>query len=137
MPLQRFKQGREKGHEAFDADPVGGVPNQEQGVLDVWSVMARPGVMRCGLPHLRMIEEVHGILSIVPGRSCKGIQQFALLLDRLCLAILRDHEASVMLVWFAGSIRFPRLPPLALSCVRYSSEMPEDSLWLPHQESDP
>ena len=39
MPRQRFDQRREKGHEAFGADPVGGMPDQEQRVLDFWSVM--------------------------------------------------------------------------------------------------
>jgi hypothetical protein len=128
MPLQRFDHRWEKRHEAFRTNPVGCVPDQEQGVLDFWSVTAWPGVLWCGLPHLRMVEEIHGILSIVPGRFCQGIQQFTLLLDSLCLAVLRNHAASVMLVCFAGSIRFPRLPPLALSCVTCSSEMTEDPL---------
>jgi hypothetical protein len=34
MSLQRFYESREKGHEAFGADMVGGVPDQKQGVLD-------------------------------------------------------------------------------------------------------
>jgi hypothetical protein len=55
-PLQRFDQRGEKWHEAFRTNPVGGVPNQEQGVLDFWSVIAWPG-----LPHLRMVEEPYGI----------------------------------------------------------------------------
>jgi hypothetical protein len=125
MPLQRFKQGREKGHEAFGADTVGGVPDQEQGVLDFLPVMAWARTMRDGLLHFCMVEEPHRVFAIVSCCCGKGIQQFTLFLDRLCLAILRDHAASVMLVWFAGSIRFPRLPPLALSCVRCSSEMTE------------
>ncbi len=91
MPLQCFDQRREKGHEAFGADAVGGMPGQEKRVLDIWSVMAWPGVLRCGVLRLRMVKEPHGVLAIVPGRGCKGIQQFALLLDRRCLAILRDH----------------------------------------------
>ncbi len=41
MPLQRFDQRGEKGDEPFGADAVGGVPDQEQRVLDFWPVMAR------------------------------------------------------------------------------------------------
>ena len=110
MPLQRFDHRWEKRHEAFRANPVGGVPDQEQGVLDFWSVTAWPGVLWCGLPHLRMVEEIHGILSIVPGRFCQGIQQFTLLLDRLCLAVLGNHAASVML---AGCSRLNPLSTFA------------------------
>ena len=39
MPLQRFDKRGEKRDEAFGADAVGGVPDQEQRVLDFWSVM--------------------------------------------------------------------------------------------------
>jgi len=41
MPLQRFYQGREKGDEAFGADTVGGVPDQEERVLDFRSIPAK------------------------------------------------------------------------------------------------
>jgi hypothetical protein len=44
MPLQRFDQRGEKGNEAFGADTVGGVPDQEQGMLDFRS---RLGFGRC------------------------------------------------------------------------------------------
>ena len=36
MPLQRFDQRGEKRDEAFGTDAVGGMPDQEQGVLDFW-----------------------------------------------------------------------------------------------------
>jgi hypothetical protein len=48
-------------------------------------------VLRGCLYLLCMLEESHGIFEVVSRRYCKGIQQFALLLDRRCLAILRDH----------------------------------------------
>ena len=91
MPLQRFDQRGEKRDETFGADAVGSVPDQEQGVLDVWSVMVSASVLRSGLHLFCMVEEMHGVLAIVASRCCKGIQQFALLLDRRCLTILRDH----------------------------------------------
>jgi len=37
MPLQRFYRSGKEGDESFGADAVGGVPGQEQRVLDVWS----------------------------------------------------------------------------------------------------
>ena len=77
-------------------DTVGGMPGQEQRVLGFRSIMAWPDVLRCGVLRFRMVKEPHGVLAIVAGRFCKGIQQFALPLDRRCLAILRDHAASVM-----------------------------------------
>ena len=49
------------------------------------------GVLRCGLPHFRMVEEPHRVLAIVSRRCRKGIEQLALPLDSRCLAILRDH----------------------------------------------
>src|SRR5258708_3321555 len=91
MPLQRFDQRGEKGNEPFGADAVGSVPDQEQGVLNFWPVTAWARALRCGLLHLRMVEEPHRVLAIVARRCRKGIQQFALLLDRRCPAILREH----------------------------------------------
>ena len=38
-----------------------------------------------------MVEEPHGVLAMVSSRCPKGIKQLALLLDRRCLAVLRDH----------------------------------------------
>jgi hypothetical protein len=89
MPLQRFDERREKGDEPFGADAVGGVPHQEQRVLDVWPVMA--WALRGRMLFLRMVEEPHGVLAIVSSCCRKGIKQLALPLDRRCLAILRDH----------------------------------------------
>jgi hypothetical protein len=74
MPLQRFDQRGEKGHETFGADTVGGVPDQEQGMLDFRSVMASAGVLKRGLPYFRMVEEPHGVLAIIASRCRKGIQ---------------------------------------------------------------
>jgi hypothetical protein len=72
-------------------DAVGGMPDQEQCVLDLRPVMASARVLRGALPHLRMVEEPHRVFAIVAGRCCEGIEQLALLLDGRCLAILRDH----------------------------------------------
>src|SRR5262245_15181941 len=52
-------------------------------------VSALTGVLRCGLLHLRMVEEPHGVLVIVAGRCREGIEQLAHLLDCRCLTILR------------------------------------------------
>ena len=87
MPLQCIYQRREKGHEAFGADAVGSVPDQEQGVLDVWPVAAWTGVLREGLTLFGMVEEPYGVLTIITSRSSKSIQQLAFPLDRGCLTI--------------------------------------------------
>ena len=80
MPFQRLNERGEKRHAAFGADAVGGVPDQQQRVLDVWPVMARTGALRDGLHLLRMVEKLHRILAIVSSRCCKGIEQLAFLL---------------------------------------------------------
>jgi hypothetical protein len=46
MPLQRFDKRGEKRDETFGADTVGGVPDQEQRVLDFWPVMAWTWTLR-------------------------------------------------------------------------------------------
>jgi hypothetical protein len=91
MPLQRFDQRGEKGHEACGADAVGGVPDQEQRVLDFWPVMAWARALRCGVRNFRMVEQPHGVLTIVARGWRKGAQQLALLLDRRCLPIGREQ----------------------------------------------
>jgi len=75
MPLQRFDERGEKRHETFGADTVGGVPDQEQRVLDFWPIMARAGTLRGWLLLLCMVEGPHGVLAIVAGRCSKGIKQ--------------------------------------------------------------
>src|SRR5205823_13636271 len=91
MPLQGFDERGEIGDESFGADAVGGVPDQEERVLDVWPVVARVLKLRWVLSFLRMVEEPHRVLAIVSCRCRKGIQKLAFLLDSRCLAILRNH----------------------------------------------
>jgi len=91
MPLQGFDQRGEKGHEAFGADAVGRVPDQEQSVLDFWSILAWARTMRDIFPHFCMVEKPHRVLTIVSSRCSKGIKQLALLLDSLRLTVLRDY----------------------------------------------
>jgi hypothetical protein len=74
MPLQRFKQGRKKGDEPFSADAIGSVPGQEQRVLDLRSISAQTGALRCMLHLLGVVEEPHCILAIVSSRSSKCIK---------------------------------------------------------------
>ena len=135
MPLQRFDQRGEKRDEAFGADAVGGVPDQEQRVLDVWSVMAWAGVLRGGLHLFCMVEEPHRVLAIVSGRCRKGIKQLALLLDRRCLCDTAGSLAEVMRAWFEDSILLSCSPPLEMSCVRHLCRHDSEILWLPQQES--
>jgi hypothetical protein len=91
MLFQRFYQGGEKRHEPFGADAIGGMPGQEQRVLDFWPVMVWPWALRGRLLDLRMVEQLHYVLAIVASDCHKVIQQSALLLDRCCLAILREQ----------------------------------------------
>jgi hypothetical protein len=41
MPFQRLKERGEKGNETFGTDAVGGVPDQEECVLDVRTIQAK------------------------------------------------------------------------------------------------
>ena len=74
MPLQRFNEYGEKGDEAFGADAVGGIPGQEERVLDVRSIPAKMCVpMR--LLHLRgIVEEPPGVFRHITGGSDKSLQ---------------------------------------------------------------
>ena len=74
MPLQRFNESGEKGDESFGADAVGGIPHQEERVLDFWPVVARMLALRRGVHLFRMVEEPHGVLAIVSSRCRKGIK---------------------------------------------------------------
>jgi hypothetical protein len=67
------------------------VPDQVQGVLDVWPVASWAGALRERLLLFGMIEEPYGVLTIIASRSSKGIEQLAFPLDRGCLTILWDH----------------------------------------------
>jgi hypothetical protein len=82
MPLKRFDEGGEKGDEPFCADAVGGMPDQEQRVLNLWSITTRARALRCGLHLFCMVEEPHRVLAIVSSRGRKCIKQFAFLLGR-------------------------------------------------------
>ena len=46
MPLQGFDKVGKKRDEAFGTDAVGGVPEQEQRVLDIRPLMAGTGALR-------------------------------------------------------------------------------------------
>jgi hypothetical protein len=50
MPLQGFDKRGKKRDEAFGTNPVGGVPDQEQRVLDFWPVMARTPALKIHSP---------------------------------------------------------------------------------------
>ena len=74
MPFQRFDERGVKRDEAFSAYAVGGLPDQEQHVLDVWPILARTVTLRCMLYLLCMVEEPHRVLAIVSSRCRKGIR---------------------------------------------------------------
>ena len=75
MPLQRFDQRGEKRDEAFGADPVGGVPDQEQRVLDFWPILSRARALKRVLHLFCMVEQPPGVSTMVSSRCHKGIQQ--------------------------------------------------------------
>ena len=74
MPLQGIDQDGQERDQSFGADAVGGVPDQEERVLDVRPVLARVLALRCGLHLFRMVEEPHRVLTIVSSRCRKGIK---------------------------------------------------------------
>src|SRR5258707_8371655 len=69
-----------------------GIPRREDGVLDVWPVMARALALRYMVHLLRIVEKPHHVLAIVSSRCRKGIKQLAFLPDRRCLALLTHHQ---------------------------------------------
>lgn len=73
MPLKRFDECGKKRHKTFGTDGVSDMPDQEQHVLDVWSILARTRTLRCRLPFLCMVEEPHDVRAIVACRGGKGI----------------------------------------------------------------
>jgi hypothetical protein len=75
MPFQRLNERREKGHEAFSADAVGGVPGQEQRVLDFWPILSRTWAFKCQLHLFCMVEEPPRVGTMVSSCCDKGIQK--------------------------------------------------------------
>ena len=73
MPFQCFYQGREKGNEPLGADAVSGMPDQEQRVLDLWSIAAQ---MEAPMPLLHlfgMVEQPPRIFAHIAGGCDKGL----------------------------------------------------------------
>jgi hypothetical protein len=89
MPLQRFDERGEKRDQAFDANAVGGVPDQEQRVLNVRTILSRTWPLQYLLHFFYMVEQPSGVSTMVSSRCHKGIQQCPFLCRR-CLTVLRD-----------------------------------------------
>lgn len=64
MTLQGIDQGGQKGNQSFGTDAIGGVPCQEQGLLDLWSVVGCSWALECVLHLRRMVEELSLLASI-------------------------------------------------------------------------
>jgi hypothetical protein len=75
MPLQRFDNHGKKRDEAFGANAIGRVPDQEQRMLDFWPILSRTWVLQCLLRLFCMVEEPPGIGTMVSSSFNKGIQQ--------------------------------------------------------------
>jgi hypothetical protein len=73
MPLQGFDKGGKKRDEAFGTDAVGGVPDQEQRVLDFRSILSRTWALKCLLYFFCMVEEPPRVCTMVSSRCDKGI----------------------------------------------------------------
>jgi hypothetical protein len=86
----RFYQDREKRHEAFGANAIGRIPNQEQRMLDVRSILAKAWARKRRLHLHCMVEEPHRIFTNIAGTSDKCIKQRPFLWWG-CLAVLRRH----------------------------------------------
>jgi len=74
MPLQHFYQGGEKGDEPFGADAVGGVPSQEENMLDFWPIPRWAWTLKRLLHLFSMVEEPPRVFTIVSSSAlfCDG-----------------------------------------------------------------
>ena len=75
MPFQGLNERGEKGNEAFGAHAVGGVPDQEERVLDFWPILWRTRASKRLLHLLCMVEQPPGVGTMVSSDCHKGIQQ--------------------------------------------------------------
>ena len=75
MSLQRFDERGQKRHEAFGADAIGRVPDQEKRVLDFWSILAMAWPLKRLLHLFCMVEQPPGVFPHIAGGCDKDIQQ--------------------------------------------------------------
>ena len=75
IPFQRFDERGQKRHEAFGANAIGGVPDQEQRVLDFWPILARAWTLKRLLHLFCMVEKPPGVFTHIAGGCDKGLKQ--------------------------------------------------------------
>ncbi len=91
MTLQGIDQGGQKGNQSFGTDAIGGVPCQEQGLLDLWSVVGCSWALECVLHLRRMVEGLNGIFSSIAGDGDEHIEQESLL-SRVKFSVRQCNE---------------------------------------------
>lgn len=75
VSFQRFDNRGKKRDEAFGANAIGRVPDQEQRMLDFWPILSRTWALKCLLRLFCMVEEPPRICTMVSSSFNKGIQQ--------------------------------------------------------------
>jgi len=90
MPLKRIDQGGQKRDQAFGADVPGGLPGQQQGLLDLRTVMGRTGAQDLVLALWRMIQEANSAFASVASERDELIEQQALVGQRSLLIARSD-----------------------------------------------
>ncbi len=74
MPLAAFQTGQER-NQSFGADAVGGLPDGDQGLLDILGVLAGLGLSGDSVPFglgrlgIVVFEQIDGVLAMVAGRG--------------------------------------------------------------------
>ncbi len=75
MPLQGVDERGQKRHEAFGANAIGRVPDQEHGVLDFWPILAKAWTLKRLLHLLGMVEKPPGVFTHIACGCDKGLKQ--------------------------------------------------------------
>jgi len=75
MPLQGVDEREQKRYEAFGANAIGRVPDQEQRVLDFWPIPARAWTLKRLLHLFCMVEKPPGVFAHIAGGCDKGIKK--------------------------------------------------------------
>ena len=114
--LSPYLPGREKGDKAFSADAVGSILDQEERVLDFWSIAAQMWAPIRLLHLFGMIEKPPGVFRHIAGDCYKGLKQRPFLWQSITFAssIIKRAKYFPLLVLLEKRGRRLNKPPSVL-----------------------